>query len=96
MVIMCKIQGRLIILNLPETNDHHKLGHLTAWGYRSQTKETGQKSFYFAGGLCSLFGGENLNSKPQCGEAGVAGQSGLWAAQVMGLAQAWMRPCYPA
>ena len=64
---MCKIQGRLIILNSPETNGHHKLGqHITAWGYRSQAKEMGQKSFYFLG-LCSLLGGENLNSKPQCG-----------------------------
>jgi len=29
------------------------------------------------------------------GEAGVAGQSGLWAGHTVGLAQAWMRPCYP-
>lgn len=65
---MCEIQGRLIILNLPETKGHHKLGqHITAWGYRTQTKEMGQESFYSLGGLCSLFGGENLNSKPQCG-----------------------------
>lgn len=64
---MSKIQGRLIILNLPETNGHHKLRlHITAWRYRNWTKEMGQESFYSLWGLCRLFGGENLNSKPQC------------------------------
>ena len=65
--MMCKIQGRLIILKLPETNGHHKRGqHIAAWGYRIQTKEMGQESFCFLGGFCSPFGGEILNSKPQC------------------------------
>lgn len=93
---MCKIQGRLIILNLPETNGHHKLGqHITAWGYRSQTKEMGQESFYFLGGLCSFLVEKISTASHSEGKAGVVGQSGLWAAPAMGLAQAWVSPCYP-